>query len=68
MVMEILNFINGAQDFYLPSGRINRSVLGRISKYVPIDATNKTGKKTRCMVDFIFSMTLNMRLLFSCCA
>ena len=29
-------------------------------KYVPIDATKKTGKKTRLMVNFIFSMALKL--------
>lgn len=42
------------EDFCPYSRRINWSIL----KYVPIDATKKTGKKTRHMVDFIFSMTL----------
>jgi len=32
--------------------------MGAYSKYVPIDATKKTGKKTSPMVDFIVSMAL----------
>jgi len=52
--MEILKSKNRAKDFYPYSRRINGSIL----KYVPIDATKKTGKKTSHMVDFIVSMAL----------
>jgi len=52
--MEILKYTNRAKDFYPYSRRINGSIL----KYVPIDATKKTGKKTSHMVDFIVSMAL----------
>ena len=36
------------------------TINGSILKYVPIDATKKTGEKTSCMVDFIVFMALCM--------
>ncbi|MEA1967522.1 MAG: hypothetical protein U9N77_04835 [Thermodesulfobacteriota bacterium] len=58
-VMEILKFTTMAQ-YFCPS---SRCINGSILKYVPINATKKTGKKTRHMVYFIFSMTLSCLLL-----
>jgi len=53
--MELLKFTNMAPDFCPYSRRINGDIL----KYVAIDATKKTGKKTSHVVNFIVSMTLN---------
>jgi len=51
--MEILKFTNRAKNFYPYSKRINGSIL----KYVPIDATKKSDKKTSKMVGFIVYIT-----------
>ncbi len=61
--MEILKSTNRAKDFYPCSRRINGSIL----KYVPIDATNKMGKKTSHMVNFIISMALKTGPFFFAC-
>jgi len=53
--MEILKFINRVKAFYLYSRCIN----GRILKYVVIDATKKTGKKTNHMLNFIVFIALS---------
>jgi len=55
--MEILKSTNRAKHFYPYSRRINGSIL---IKYVPIDATKKSGKKTSHMVNFIVSSALRL--------
>ncbi len=57
--MEILKSTNKAPDFCLVSKRANVNLLSCL----PIGATRKPGKKISCMVDFIVSMALTMKLL-----
>ena len=39
---------------------VSRRINGSILKYVPIDATKKASKKTKQVVNFIFSMALRL--------
>jgi len=59
--MEILKYSNRAKDFYPYSRRINGSIL----KYVPIDATKKTGKKTSRGFEFEDDSLFSIQIYFN---